>query len=100
MPIEFTLLARMPVPIAECPNCHGRPFVPFLRGTVQRSQRPFWRAVRNALTGRQLPPTRPFCALICESCKEIVGHEDPYETGSVTAGGLLVPDHELLERYR
>lgn len=65
MPIEYTQLLNAPVPLKTCPKCKAL-FEPFLRGVVQRSKKTFW-----------LRKSRPYCALICESCKEIVGHESP-----------------------
>lgn len=66
MPIECRLLENAPVPIRYCPKCHDAPFVPFMRGQVQRSK-------RFLVIG----PKRPYCALICEWCKHIVGWESP-----------------------
>jgi len=64
MPIEAAILYGQPSPLKECPKCHAAPFRPFLRGQVQRSKFKwlFW--------GR-----RPYCALICRDCKDIVGYE-------------------------
>lgn len=49
--------------------CGARPFDPFLRGLIGRSHRTLW----------SWPPfkLRPYCALICWACKEIVGYEAP-----------------------
>lgn len=66
MPIEFSLLLRKPVKLTNCPRC-GEPFEPFLRGQVQRTKRSWFGLGRR----------RPYCALICWACKEIVGYEDP-----------------------
>lgn len=66
MPIECTLLKDAPNPLAICPKCR-QPFRPFLRGLIQRSERKW----------RLFGPRRPYCALICWACKEIVGYEDP-----------------------
>jgi ribosomal protein L34E len=63
MPIECDVLEGRPSPIKTCPKC-GADFKPFMRGQVQR-----W--PRKWLIG----PWRPYCALICSECKEIVGHE-------------------------
>lgn len=62
MPIEYSLLQNKPSPLERCPNC-GHIFVPFLRGMVQS----WWRKLFR----------RPYCAVICYACKEIVGHEKP-----------------------
>ena len=66
MPVEYTLLQYRPVPIARCPKCGAEPFVPFLRGNIQRSKRRYF----------VLEPW-PYCALICSTCKEIVDYENP-----------------------
>jgi hypothetical protein len=55
------MLLNAAVALRECPNCHVSPFLPFLRGTVQRLQRPC------------------YCALICSTCKEVVGYENPQD---------------------
>lgn len=65
MPIEFELLDKEPVLVGYCPKCGSTPFVPFLRGLVQRSKRFFF-----------IGPKRPYCALICSRCKEVIGYED------------------------
>ncbi len=67
MPIETRLLAGKPSPLAACPKCGAAPFEPFMRGQVQRSPRPWWRPFWG--------PRRAYCALICWSCKNIVGYE-------------------------
>lgn len=67
MPYEYLLLKGQPVQLQSCPNCGVAPFIPFLRGQVQRSSRPWYRPWHR----------RPYCALVCETCKEIVGYEDP-----------------------
>lgn len=69
MPIEVRLLDGAPVPLQSCPKCGAAPFDTFLRGLVQRSPvsifaRPPWRR-------------RPYCAVICRGCKEIVDWEVP-----------------------
>lgn len=63
MPVEYTLLLHAPVALDRCPKCGAWPFMPFLRGQVQSYWRKFFR--------------RPYCCLICEQCKEIVGYEKP-----------------------
>lgn len=66
MPIEVTQLESQPEPFRYCPVCSA-PFEAFLRGQVQRL--PFvWYAPWKA---------QPYCAIICRSCKEIVGYENP-----------------------
>jgi hypothetical protein len=64
MPIEAALLRDKIVHLDTCPKC-GAVFEPFLRGQVQRSPR------RWIFFGKP----RPYCALICRVCKEIVGYE-------------------------
>ncbi len=61
--MEATTLRDEVPPFPCCPRC-GEFFEPFLRRQVQRSKRWFF-------VGRR----RPYCALICRSCKEIVGYE-------------------------
>jgi hypothetical protein len=65
MPIEYAILRAYPPAIDRCPQCH-EPFSHFLRGQVQRSRR-----VLGFLW------TRPYCAVICQQCKAIVGWEEP-----------------------
>lgn len=62
MPIEVERLANQPVGLRRCPECGTRPFNPFMRGQVQSQWRKFF--------------GRPYCCLICETCKEIVGYEE------------------------
>jgi len=57
---EYVRLLNAPNPLQKCPKC-GDTFEPFLRGCVYS----FW---------RRLFGMRSTC-LICENCKEIVGHE-------------------------
>lgn len=68
MPIECALLEGQPVKFQVCPVC-AEPFIPFLRGMIQRSQHRWF----------GLGPSRDYCALICSKCKEIVGYESPTE---------------------
>lgn len=66
MPIEYNYLRSQPPSIEHCPKCGAVPFHPMMRGLVQRSKRFLgflWR--------------RDYCAVICSSCKEIVGYESP-----------------------
>lgn len=65
MPKEYERLRKLPTPFFNCPKCH-KEFEPFLRGLVQRAKRWFW-----------IGPRRDYCALICRSCKQIVGWETP-----------------------
>lgn len=69
MPAEAAMLRNAAVALRECPHCHVSPFVPFLRGTVQRLRRAW-------LFGT---PRACYCALICSSCKEVVGYENPQD---------------------
>lgn len=70
---EISKLEEQDVPIDTCPFC-GAVFIPFLRGIVQRSPIE-WRPWKL----RRFLRCRPYCCLICQSCKEIVGYEDPYD---------------------
>jgi len=49
--------------------CGARPFVPFLRGIVQRSKRGLFGFGKE----------RDYCALICSQCEAIAGYESPPE---------------------
>jgi len=69
---EAELLEKMPVIFSRCPNCGEAPFVPYVRGKVQRLVWPnflswFW----DTLRGRRWPN----CALICRSCSHLVAWE-------------------------
>jgi hypothetical protein len=55
--------------ISHCPECYVTPLEPFLRGQVQRSPHRFW--------WWPFGETRPYCAVICRACKQIVGWESP-----------------------
>ena len=83
MPIECAVLLDKPSPIESCPHCGASPFDPFLRGQVQRWR---WSLLRLEI--------RPYCTLICSTCKEIVGYEHPV-TGEVD---LSVNPIRLLSR--
>ncbi len=67
MPIEHEQLHGAPVMYTVCPLCDDV-FDPFLRGLVQRSKRRWWWPF-----GKE----REHCAVICRSCKRIVGWERP-----------------------
>jgi hypothetical protein len=65
MPTEVALLNNKSFAFERCPKC-GTCFPEFLRGQVQRSKRFLgflWR--------------RPYCAVICHACKQIIGWEAP-----------------------
>lgn len=68
MPMEAMWLQGAPLPFDRCPKC-GCLFEPFLRGQVQRLPVRWWWPFK----------LRDYCALICRSCKEIVGYERPSE---------------------
>ena len=62
---EFAMLKHAPYVFEICPACGAR-FPEFLRGEVQRSKRFLgflWK--------------RPYCAVICHVCKDIIGWEQP-----------------------
>lgn len=63
MPWEYTALKNKPEPLRSCPRCLTYPFRAFMRGQVHSTWRRLFR--------------RPYCSVICSSCKEIVGHERP-----------------------
>lgn len=63
MPTECDQLKNQPYAKEKCPLC-GIPFPEFMRGQVQRSKRllgVLWK--------------RPYCAIICHECKNIIGWE-------------------------
>ena len=62
MPIECLLLSKAREVREYCPKCGAR-FEGFLRGMVHS----FWKRLFN----------KPYCAVICRTCKEIVGWEKP-----------------------
>ena len=73
MPWQAAVLARRPEPLPACPLCDAEPFESFTRGAVQRNKYPWWKRPFSAfLTEKDV---RPYCAIICSSCGEIVGHE-------------------------
>lgn len=82
MPIEFAMLKDKPPPFDECPNCHARPFDPFMRGMVQVFR---WFGLRKR-----------YCCVICYECKEIVGYEDPDGEATPRLVGLLDKAARLL----
>lgn len=69
MPIESAILEHKPAPFDKCPHCGTSPFSQFMRGQVQRfftfSLSLKWPFIKR----------RPSCAIICWSCKNIVGWE-------------------------
>lgn len=65
MPIECVQLKDEPFPFEKCPKC-GAGWPEFMRGQVQRSKRVLgflWK--------------RPYCAIICHKCKNVIGWESP-----------------------
>jgi hypothetical protein len=65
MPIEYRAFMNLPLSDIRCPRC-GVSSNGFMRGQVQRSKRlayVLWR--------------RPYCAIICHVCKDIIGWESP-----------------------
>ena len=66
MPKEVAQLQNAPVPLKSCPKCRAFPFIPVLRGQIQRPKRKWF-----------FGKPQPYCALICWRCKDIVGYEDP-----------------------
>lgn len=65
MPIECVQLKDEPFSFEKCPKC-GAGWPEFMRGQVQRSKRFLgflWK--------------RPYCAVICHKCKNIIGWESP-----------------------
>jgi len=67
MPIEYDQLKDAPLPLSRCPSCEEVPFATMFRGIVQRRKKKY-------------PPfsaVRPYCAVICAHCGEVVGYEMP-----------------------
>ena len=62
MPVEFTLLKDKEQELKICPKCKKN-IEYFMRGEVQSSLRKFFKL--------------KYCAIICRSCKQIVGYEKP-----------------------
>jgi hypothetical protein len=91
MPIEAPVLDGRPT-IEQCTFCGSSPFDPFLRGQVQRGKWDLWNL-----------EIRPYCALICTSCKEIIGYEHPV-TEEVDLKSFRAPSRwfagRLLDRLR
>jgi predicted nucleic-acid-binding Zn-ribbon protein len=65
MPIESEILSKYPYVFEKCPKC-GASFPEFMRGQVQRNRRFLW-----------ILWNRPYCAVICHKCNEIIGWEEP-----------------------
>jgi hypothetical protein len=70
MPVEYTELIDELEPFLTCPVCmrvreEKKPFRAFMRGQVQSR----WRKLLR----------KPYCAVICSDCKEIVGYEQPWK---------------------
>jgi hypothetical protein len=63
MPIEYRLLKDKPQTLKRCPVCGAKPFYPSRRGQVNNWWRRFLR--------------KPYRAVICCQCNEIVGYEKP-----------------------
>lgn len=100
MPIECAQLYGQPIALARCPKCDkpieatpGSPHEPFMRGELQRTRHAFpwfWKP-------------RPYCAVICPHCKEIVDWEMAFENsliGSAPRQGVYrtpetEPEHQL-----
>ncbi len=72
MPKEAEQIKDAKVSLKSCPKCRALPFIPFMRGEIQRP-------TRKWLLGAK----QPYCALICWRCKEIVGYENPDGSGFV-----------------
>ncbi len=66
MPVECDLLDKKPPPVMYCYYCGAEPFIPFMRGMVQRSKRKWFIGKRH-----------DYCAIICSHCKQIIGWESP-----------------------
>lgn len=70
MTIESVLLQSEPLPMF-CPVCKS-PFVPFMRGQIQRPK-------RKKILGLPIGKRQDYCCLICAACKRVVRYESPRE---------------------
>lgn len=81
MPIEASLLKDAPIEASQCPKCEVKPFEPFMRGLVHRRKKKWpWSS------------PRPYCAVICRTCKEIIAWEQP-ENHDFVGTDLMGKDH-------
>ena len=76
MPWEAAALKNAPYPQVACPVCGVFPLEPFLRGQVQRAKRNLVVRWLGWLPIPWLAP-RPYCAIICDKCHNVVGWEAP-----------------------
>jgi hypothetical protein len=77
MPWEADALKDVSYPKVRCPKCNTYPLTPFMRGQVQRARK--WQIIlewHGPLPWPHIQP-RPYCAIICSACKEIIGYEHP-----------------------
>ena len=66
MPIEASVLKDAPLEAHKCPNCGHEPLELLMRGLVHRRKKKWpW------------SEPRPYCAVICSECKEVVAWEEP-----------------------
>ena len=72
MPIECQILRGRPEPFDKCPSCGVKPFVSFMRGSVQKTG--FKLLYEKVVAWYQKRKPR-YCSVICDECKEIVGQE-------------------------
>ena len=70
--IEADLLQKMPVFFDHCPHCGETPFVPYVRGKIQR---PPWSHPVSWLLATMQGKVWPYCALICRVCSHLVAWE-------------------------
>ena len=73
MPWQVTVLATRDEILPACPLCDADPFRSALRGQVQRHPLPWWKRPFYWLFREK--DARPYCAIICRDCMEIVGWE-------------------------
>jgi len=72
MPIEHYRLSCQQEAFNSCPNCGEKPFVSFMRGSVQKTGLALLYEKLMAWYQKREPR---YCAVICDECKDIVGHE-------------------------
>jgi hypothetical protein len=69
MPIEASLLKDAPIEADKCPKCGHEPLELSWRGHFQRRKKKWpW------------SKPRPYCAVICANCKEVIAWEDPMDS--------------------
>jgi hypothetical protein len=74
MPVEASLLKNQPVEAKQCPLCKHEPLELMMRGLVHRRK---WSFSFEWPLLMRFQGHRPYCAVICANCKEIIAWEEP-----------------------